>query len=174
MDRCRGARQDRMSARVSNSRHRRQRLHRLGAGEGAGQGRRAGARARRQLARPPAPAAPTSRKTSNSSRGDIRDAAHGREAPRRAWTRCITSPSSTAPSSSTAQPDLVLDVGVQGHDQRARRLPQARRRHARAGVELRGLPDAAARSRPTRARRCRCRTRSTRAIRMAAARSSAS
>ena len=38
----------------------------------------------------------------------------GRRAAARAWTRCITSPSSTAPSSSTAQPELVLDVGVRG------------------------------------------------------------
>ena len=45
--------------------------------------------------------------------GDIRDAG-GREPRRTAWTKCITSPSSTAPNSSTRAPDLVLDVGVRG------------------------------------------------------------
>ena len=38
----------------------------------------------------------------------------GRQAPRAAWTRCTTSPLSTARNFSTAQPDLVLDVGVRG------------------------------------------------------------
>ena len=46
--------------------------------------------------------------------GDIRDAARGRSARRKAWTRCTTSPSSTARNFSTAQPELVLDVGVRG------------------------------------------------------------
>ena len=47
-------------------------------------------------------------------------------------------------------PELVLDVGVQGHDQRDRRLPRGGRPQPGAGVELGGLSDAAARCRPTR------------------------
>ena len=142
------------SERAKDSRHRRQRLHRLGAGEGAGQGRRTACACSTTIRAAARAGSPMSRKISNSSAAIF----------------------ATPPRSSSAaqgmdevhhlafvngteffysQPDLVLDVGVHGHDQCDRRLPQAWRRQSDPRLELGGLSDAAARCRPTRARRCR-------------------
>ena len=130
---------------------------------------RDGARARRQFARQRRAALPRSQKDIEFIAGDIRDAAavdardarHGRGAsPRlRQRHRIFLQRARSGARRRRAR-----------HDQRHRRLPQARRRHAGARVELRGLSDAAANSdRRERAAR-RCPIRSTRAIPTAAAR----
>ncbi len=85
-------------------RHRRQRLHRLGAREGLGEGRRKSPRARRQFARPTAPAR-RYRKEHRIHRRRYPRRRRGRQGPPPASTRCITSPSSTARNSSTARPN---------------------------------------------------------------------
>ena len=73
-----------------------------------------------------------------------------------------------------SKPDLVLEVAVKGMMNVLDACRADRRPRPGARVELRGLPDAAPRSRPTRARRCRCPMCSTRATPTAAGRSSAS
>ena len=136
----------------ANSRHRRQRLHRLGLGQGAGEGRPPRPRARRQFARPPAPTTEVE-KDIEFIAGDIRDAAAVEKA-----AKGMDEVHHLAFVNGTeffySQPDLVLDVGVRG----MLNVIDACRKHDSALSFSPRRPRSIRRrrkSRPTSARRCR-------------------